>query len=234
MSVPPPRRVWITRAQPGADETAARVRALKHIPVVAPLLAVEVTDAPLDLDDVAAVAFTSANGVRAFVAQTEARDFPVFAVGQATAAVARAAGFSQVAIGPGDVSGLAQVIAARAGALAGGAVLHAGGEDLAGDLAGELRDQGLEARSVALYRTVGLEPGIPMRGVDDVLLHSPKAARRLAARLKARPAPHLVALCLSPACARPLAKAELADLRIAEAPKETALLSLLPDRTPTA
>ena len=35
------QRIWITRAQPGADSTAERVRALGHDAVVAPLLAVE-------------------------------------------------------------------------------------------------------------------------------------------------------------------------------------------------
>ena len=54
----PIRRVWITRAQPGADSTAARVRALGHEPLVAPLLAVRPLEAEsLDLRGVAALAF---------------------------------------------------------------------------------------------------------------------------------------------------------------------------------
>ena len=63
------RKIWITRAQPGADATAERVRALGHRPVVAPLLAVQpVLGAEPDLSGVGALAFTSANGVRAFTA----------------------------------------------------------------------------------------------------------------------------------------------------------------------
>ena len=37
------QRIWITRAQPGADVTAERVRALGHDALVLPLLAVRVT-----------------------------------------------------------------------------------------------------------------------------------------------------------------------------------------------
>ena len=48
------------------------------------------------LDGVQAVLFTSANGVRAFAAATTRRGFRAFAVGDATAAAARAAGFADV------------------------------------------------------------------------------------------------------------------------------------------
>ena len=48
MAVPKPtpitrrtRTIWITRAQPGADQTAERVRALGHEVLVAPLLEVK-------------------------------------------------------------------------------------------------------------------------------------------------------------------------------------------------
>ena len=60
------QRIWITRAQPGAEVTAERVRALGHEAIVAPLLAVRVLpDVTVDLAGVSALAFTSANGVRA-------------------------------------------------------------------------------------------------------------------------------------------------------------------------
>jgi uroporphyrinogen-III synthase len=58
--------VWITRARPGALATAERVRALGFEALVDPLLAIEFLDAEIDLSHVAALAFTSANGVEAF------------------------------------------------------------------------------------------------------------------------------------------------------------------------
>ncbi|PRB40785.1 uroporphyrinogen-III synthase, partial [Brevundimonas sp. MYb33] len=63
----PIRRVWITRAQPGTARTAARLTALGYEPVVAPLLTIrampEALNAAPDLTTVAALAFTSPNGV---------------------------------------------------------------------------------------------------------------------------------------------------------------------------
>src|SRR5580692_7274271 len=51
------QRIWITRAQPGADATAERVRALGHEAVIAPLLAVHaLPDVQIDLGGVAVLA----------------------------------------------------------------------------------------------------------------------------------------------------------------------------------
>ena len=77
--------VWITRARPGAEATAAKVAALGFTPVVDPLLEVAPIAASIDLAGVAALAFTSVNGVRAFSALSDVRSSPVFAVGDAAA-----------------------------------------------------------------------------------------------------------------------------------------------------
>ena len=67
MSSQRPLKIWITRAEPGAEATAARVRERGHTPLVAPLLAVRMVEDPqIDLSGVRALAFTSANGLRAF------------------------------------------------------------------------------------------------------------------------------------------------------------------------
>src|SRR4051812_12438776 len=101
------QKIWITRAQPGADATAERVRALGHEALVAPLLAVRaLEDVEIDLIGVAALAFTSANGVRAFADLSPERQIRVFAVGSTTAQAARAAGFRLVLSADGDVEAL--------------------------------------------------------------------------------------------------------------------------------
>jgi uroporphyrinogen-III synthase len=56
-----------------------------------------------------AILFTSANAVRAYAAASAARDLPVFAVGDRTAAVAREAGFAQVTSARGDAQDLARL-----------------------------------------------------------------------------------------------------------------------------
>jgi len=229
------QRIWITRAQPGADATAERVRALGHDPLVAPLLTVRpIEGVQIDLAGVAALAFTSANGVRAFADASGERGLRVFAVGAATAAAARAAGFRSVLSADGDVEALAEGIAARRGELP-GVVLHPGAAEPAGDLTGVLERHGLEARRLALYETVpaplGKAEAEQLARSDAALLHSPRAGRALARLLRTHPAPGMRVLGLSKAVLKPLARTRLAAKACPPFPLEAALLNLI-DRNP--
>lgn len=229
------QKIWITRAQPGADSTAERVRALGHEAIIAPLLAVRtLQDVQVDLSGVAALAFTSANGVRAFSDLSAERSLRVFAVGAATAQAARAAGFRLVLSADGDVDALAEGIGLRRGELR-GAVLHPGAAEPAGDLAGALEKHGVEARRLILYETapVKLEADAARQLIqaDAALLHSPRAAQVLAGLLKLYPAPKLRALGLSKAVVKPLARTPLAAKVFPSMPLEGALLNLI-DRNP--
>ncbi len=229
------KTIWITRAQPGADATALRVRALGYTPLVLPLLAVRrIEDARVELDGVVALAFTSANGVRAFAELSSERHLKVFAVGAATAQAARAAGFRRVLSSDGDVAALSEGIAARRAELK-GAVLHPGAAEPAGDLVGTLAVQGVEIRALSLYdtapATLSPEELELAATADATLLHSPKAAEVLAEILRDRPMPELRVLCLSKAVMKPLAKLKLAGKTFAPFPLEAALLNLI-DRTP--
>jgi uroporphyrinogen-III synthase len=225
------QRIWITRTQPGADATAERVRAMGHEAIIAPLLAVHrVDNVEINLKGVAALAFTSANGVRAFAEQCGERELRVFAVGAATAQAARAAGFHTVLSADGDVEALAEGIAARRSQMR-GAVLHPGAAEPAGDLAGALEKHGVEARRAILYETGPVqlseaEAQMLVRA-DAALLHSPRAAKVLAAVLKAHPAPKMRALGLSKAVIRPLARTPMAAKAFPPFPLEAALLNLI-------
>src|SRR5229473_1898951 len=97
--------------------------------------------AALSLRGVQAVLFTSANGARAFARATARRDLAVIAVGDATARTARALGFADIASAGGDVGDLAALVAARLDPRR-GALLHAAGSVVAGDLAARLRAAG--------------------------------------------------------------------------------------------
>jgi uroporphyrinogen-III synthase len=177
----------------------------------------------IDLHGVAALAFTSANGVLAFAALCPDRARPVFAVGAATARAARDAGFTAVASAEGDVQALARLIGARPPA---GAVLAALAREPAGDLAADLAARGLPARTIAVYETVPTDAAAP-RGAQAVLVHSPRAAELLALRLADGAGAGLLAACISPAAAAPLAATALARLAVADRPDEDALLALL-------
>ncbi len=226
------KRVWVTRARPGAEATAARLAALGFEPLVAPLLALRfIPGGEIDLGGVAALAFTSANGVAAFAARSPERGLPAYAVGGATAAAAREQGFARTVSADGDVTALATVIAAHGPHP--GEVLHPGPAEPAGDLMGDLSARGVRVRALTVYETAPCPPGPEaaalIAGAVAVLLHSPKAAHALAAHLADRPALHLAAVCLSAAVAAPLAGADLASIRIAAEPTERALLDRLRD-----
>ena len=218
-------RIWITRAEPGASRTAEKLRAMGHDPVIGPLLEVHPLPAHIDLDGVGALAFTSANGVRAFAERAMERALPVFTVGDATAAAARNAGFAEVASASGDLDALADLIAGRAHSFK-GAVLAPGPREPAGDLPRALAAQGLNARALALYETLSVHPPAGMGPVDAALIHSPKAAERLASVLGGRLGP--AAYCISAAAAAPLAGRPFAKVAWAERPDEDSLLRLLP------
>jgi uroporphyrinogen-III synthase len=226
-----PSVVWVTRARPGAEATAGRLVALNIEAVVEPLLEVRpAPDAAIDLTDVSAIAFTSANAVAAFAERSPERTIRVFAVGDATAAAARAQRFGNVLSARGDVAALASALATRRRELP-GVVLYPAAADPAQDLAGALEAVGLMVRQVTLYETVVLEPSAALverlPQIVGVLVHSAKAAKALAAFLKTHPAPGLTAFCLSRQIGRSLSRAGLAGVFSAEAPNEAALLAML-------
>jgi uroporphyrinogen-III synthase len=223
-------KVWITRAEPGASATAARIASLGFEPLVAPVLTIRALDTPIDLTDADTLAFTSANGVRAF-ASAPRRDLTVFAVGDTTAEAARRAGFADVASADDDVAGLGRLIVARR---PGGVVLLPGPVERAGDLAGALTRQGLNARKLDLYRSEAVQSlpapaaaALDRRSLAAILIHSPRAAATLAGLLTHFDISGVAVIGLSSACLAPL-ESRLVGLAIsAAAPREDALLTAL-------
>lgn len=227
-------KVWVTRAAPGAFATAGRLRDLGHDPIVAPLLTVERLPAAVDLTGVGAVAFTSANAVRAFADLEARRDLTAWAVGGATARAARDAGFRDVRSSDGDVAQLAAAIAA--GQPAGTAVLHACAAELAGDLEAPLAAAGIGYVGLPLYRThdAAVDETIlgALREARAVLLHSPKGARALSRLLARRRSALERALCLSEAVAQALGAGKIRNVTSAALPNDAALLKLLEQGSP--
>jgi len=230
-------RVLVTRPKPQASGTARRLEALGHVPLVAPMLET-VALPPPPLPAAGALAVTSRT---AFDVLAGHPDLPailgrrLYAVGDATAAAARARGFTHVASAAGDVGDLARLIAADAPA---GGVTHLAGEERAGDLAGDLARHGIAATTVALYRMAATErlPGpaldaLRAGAIDAILVYSPRsAAALLAAAERDGVAAAVLAtplLTLSEAVAAPLRTAGAARLSVARRPDETALLGLL-------
>jgi uroporphyrinogen-III synthase len=178
----PTPRALVTRPRPEADSLAAALAARDVGAIVAPLLEIHDRDGvALDLADVQAVLCTSANGVRALARVSGERRLPLFAVGDGTAACARAAGFAAVASAGGDVDALARLAAARLRPQD-GRLLYAGGSEVAGDLVGGLRRQGFDIDRAILYEArpaAALSPETlrALRsGIDFALFFSPRTA----------------------------------------------------------
>jgi uroporphyrinogen-III synthase len=182
--MPEPKTLLLTRPAPQARAFAAALEAAlpgRFAPVFAPLIAIAPLPAPVDLDGVQALLFTSANGVEQFAARCPDRSLPALCVGAMTAAAARTAGFAARPAG-GDVHALAR-LAVRAYVPGAGALLHLRGRHAAGDLTGLLAAAGVPARAAEIYdqRAVPAPPeatALLAAGRADVLtLFSARTAR---------------------------------------------------------
>jgi uroporphyrinogen-III synthase len=219
-----PRRVWVTRTQPQADATARRLVAMGLEPATAPVLVAGPVAADIDLAGVGALAFTSAAAVRAFADAAPGRDLPVFAVGEATAEAARAAGFTDVRAARGDVRALADRIAAAEPPPA--LVLAPTAREPAADLPALLAARGVRARGVVVYETRPVRAD-PPAGVDAVLIHSARAAQVIAELVAPDLAACLSVFAISEAAAAPLRFLPFAAVVVAPFPDEAGLLQLL-------
>ncbi len=234
------RRVLVTRPLEDAAPLAARLEADGFTTLTEPLFQIRYFDnGVLELDGVQALAFTSANGVRAFVHNSASaldKDLSVFAVGPATAQAARAAGFGDVRDAGGDGAALARLIIGDCPPGA-GAVLHVAGSTRAGDLVGELQGAGITARRAILYDTVAadtLSPGlcreIEAHAIDAVLIFSPRTAELFVTLMVdaglAPLAQDMVLVALSPAVSE-AAPLPWGAVKVAGAPDQAALLAAL-------
>lgn len=211
--------ILVTRPAEDAEPLMAALDELGYAPLLVPMLRiVPRDDAAFDLGDAAGLLFTSANGVRALVRRAEsagnlpqALTLPVYAVGDATARTARAAGFIDVASAGGDVQALAALTAARRRPQD-GPLLHVAGTDVAGDLAGLLSAQGFNIRRATLYQALaaGALPGEALAALCDgraagAVFFSPRTARSFVTLAvdagETNLCRHAVAYCLSPAVA---------------------------------
>ncbi|HEX4197064.1 MAG TPA: uroporphyrinogen-III synthase [Caulobacteraceae bacterium] len=219
-------RVWVTRTRPEAEATAARLTAMGHEPVVAPVLeARPVAGVTIDLAGIDALAFSSGHAVAAFAALSPVRGLTVFTVGAGTAARAQAAGFTDVRSADGNARVLAGLVAAAHRRPS--CVLHPAAGESAADLVALLAERGVTGRAVVVYETVAADLPAPPDPVDAILIHSARGAERVAALIADRPHGHIDVFAISEAAAEPLRALGFARVMAAPFPNEAALLDLL-------
>jgi uroporphyrinogen-III synthase len=215
---------------------------MDHEALTAPLMEIRfIANADIPSAPFQAVLVTSANGARALAHHRTTGPKPAlaFAVGEASGAAARAAGFSRVVVADGDVTGLIAAVKTQLRPQD-GPLLYASGRQTTGDIAGELGEAGFAVHRAVLYEAVAasampqaVREAIEAGKADGVLLYSPRTARiwcrlAVAAGLAEKLAwlPHY---CLSANVTLALGDEGCAAVPVvvASRPDETALLRLI-------
>ncbi|WP_428249254.1 uroporphyrinogen-III synthase [Ferrovibrio sp.] len=226
-------RLLLTRPEQDAARLRRDLEASGFAIDTAPLLRIQPLPAEIALDGIRGLLVTSANGLRAFTAQSARRDLTVYAVGEASARAASAAGFADVHAAGGDVNSLAALVRAQADPRQGG-LLHVAGETLAGDLKAMLEAAGFQVARVTLYRAEAASalPATVAKALgagdyDGVLFFSPRTAAVFAGLAPKMAPERITAYCLSAAVAQGLAGLPWRRVAVAASPSEAALLALL-------
>ncbi|WP_010161582.1 uroporphyrinogen-III synthase [Sphingomonas sp. PAMC 26617] len=221
-------RLVVLRPEPGNAATCARAEAAGFEAMALPLFAVE----PLDwtVPDTAphdALILTSANSLRFGGDGLAAlRSLPVIAVGAHTAAAARDYGFDVMATGSGNAADILALAAHHGIARA----LHLTGHDRT------LEAGGVIATLIPVYRSaaVPVEPfALAVLDHGVALLHSARAAKRIAALVDAAETRATIALAaFSPAIAA-AAGVGWRAIVTAATPDDAALFAALAPLAPT-
>jgi uroporphyrinogen-III synthase len=230
----------VTRPRAEAEALVPALAARGLVAVIEPLLEIELAAAPtLDLAGVQAVLCTSANGVRALARATADRRLPLYAVGEATAARARAEGFAAVTGAGGAVDDLVGLAAARLRP-EGGRLLHVAGRVAAGDLAGALRGRGFAVDRANLYEARPASalslPTLRALRQEEIGFALFFSARTAAVFVRLATEAGVFACCarigavvISPAVAAELTPLPWAEVRWAAHPDQPSLLAALDD-----
>jgi uroporphyrinogen-III synthase len=228
-------KLIVTRPAPDSEAFAALAAQAGFDPVISPVMSIKFQDAPTSVAPDEAIAFTSANGVRAFARLNPHRTAGVYAVGAATANAARLAGFTDIMVAKGDVESLAELIAETKRHKR---IVHLAGSDRAGNLAAALDLLGVETRRVVLYLAL---PATRLSAAAEavlsteaetvgVALFSPRSARLFLGQAKASGVltalRRAAALCLSRSVANEASNAVWRRVVITDNPSADAMIDL--------
>lgn len=208
------RRLIVLRPQPGASATVEKARAMGLEAVAIPLFEVQ----PLAWDAPEAAGFdglllTSANPLRhGGEGLHKLRGLPAYAVGEATAEAARAAGFDVAATGDEGIERLLGSIEADL------KLLHLCGADRREP--GAVRQQ---VTAIPVYRAAAIDADVSDAAGAVALVHSPRAARRFAELAQEKAS---IAVAAISAAAADAAGPGWEQVEVADRPSDEALLAL--------
>lgn len=228
----------VTRPEPDASDTAARLDALGITAIVAPMLTLEPLPAALPgPDGIGAIALTSTNALRALEASGLLDDYlhvPVYTVGDRTADMADELGFTMVTSASGAFSDLAELLAHVA---IDRPILYPAGRDVSADLGRSLAPFGRQVLTIPVYAMNALgelpaELAKSLAGseIGAALFYSRRTAeafvRLTETVLDRAQRSSLGMLCMSEAVAEPLVDAHFVRVGLAERPDEEAMMGL--------
>ncbi len=205
----------VTRPKSDGDKLKTRLQANGHTASVVPLLTIEADDkATIPGKPWQAIAITSANALTAFAGigiSGETKTIPVFAVGPASADLARELGFADVQQAAGDLDAL-QKLMKKSLKPDNGPILYLTGKARSGDLAADLQSDGFTVERIELYDAVAAaeipadaQQTIRSGKADAVVLYSARTAAIWAQLVKQgglqAQAAQLTHFCLSEAVA---------------------------------
>jgi uroporphyrinogen-III synthase len=208
-------RLLVLRPEPGATATVNRARSLGIDAVAVPLFDIErIAWTPPDPSAFDGLLLTSANAVRHGAEQLRSlHGLRAYAVGEATADAARAAGFDVAATGHSGVDGLLDSIPPNL------RLLHLCGEDRRAP-----HDARQVITPVIVYRSKEIEsPDLAGSQESVALIHSPRAARRFAELVND---PRSVVIAAISQTAAGAAGTGWKSVHVASDPNDDALLAL--------
>jgi uroporphyrinogen-III synthase len=243
--------VLLTRPSPDNETSAAALRARGVDVLLAPMLRYEPLAVELEPEaNYKAILVTSSNALRAVqpvLTHSRLIQLPLFAVGEHTAATARAMGFGTVIAAGGDAAHLRDRVleSVRAKVLKKkDRLLYLAGADLARDLPGELEKHELQLTTKTTYRMVALSmlprsicEAFAKHEIEAVLHYSRRTAaaflesvRNGGIEISALAVPQY---CLSANIAAVLHEAGATQVKVAATPDENALFEALERALPS-
>jgi len=212
------RRLFVFRPEAAARQTILKAQDLGLEAVSIPLFELQSLEwLPPDPSDFDALLLTSANTVKmAGETLDRYRTLPVHAVGEGTAVAARVAGLGVATVGTGGIDSLLARVDPHV------RLLHLCGEDR--------REPALADRAVTVVPVYRALETAEIRGLDALkgqvaVLHSPRAARRLAELIDPRHRSAIRIAAISEATAQAVGE-HWEDVRAASKPNDAELLAL--------
>lgn len=226
-------KILLTRPREDSERLAREILDLDlgHDPLIEPMM--EIIRLPVILPDLAkfsGLAFTSANGVRAFAGISKNRNLAVYAVGEATAGEAKRAEFKNVIDCGGTIEAMNDYLAKNKIAN----ILHLSGSHVSG----AILSGSTPATRIALYEgraatslSSSLIDSLKQGKITKILFYSPRTAKIFSGLVKKREMAanieHCMALCLSDSVVNSLSDLPWKRIDVAAAPEGRHMLALL-------